>query len=242
LSFKTLKYKSDENARAVGAAWLVSAPAGPALRLSLLVAPGRLEALIGEAARLEPDGACRRAIASVWSKRLFQAVLSAALTADLLGEAPDDDPLLTLDGHLVAAAVVAWPGPPRRHPVEDWIDGTMAPAIGRLSAAGGLSPRVFWSNAAAMAAWLYEHWMRLPGWETAAASRRHAVVEADRPDRRPNPLRDHIVYRPCAVPGYESGARMRKVCCLRDRLGQRLCAGCPKIDPAARDRLLAGEA
>ncbi|MFZ8313286.1 (2Fe-2S)-binding protein [Staphylococcus aureus] len=35
---------------------------------------------------------------------------------------------------------------------------------------------------------------------------------------------------------------MRKVCCLRDRLGQRLCAGCPKIDPAARDRLLAGQA
>ncbi len=240
MNYTDLKYKNVDHARAVGAAWLVPVAEGTALRLSSLVAPGRLEALIGEAASREPEGACRRAVASVWSKRLFQAVLTAGLTADLLGEAPDDDPLLTLDGHVVAAAVVARPAAARNRPVADWIDGTVAPAIGRLSAAGGLSPRVFWSNAATMAAWLYEHWMRLPGWEATAAARRHAVVEADRPDGRTNPLRDHIVYRPCAVPGYEAGARMRKVCCLRDRLGQRLCAGCPKIDPAARDRLLAG--
>jgi len=210
------------------------------MRLSDLLAPGVLEGLVDQAMAREPAGACRRAVTSVWSKRLFSALLSAPLTADLLGEAPDDDPLLTLDGHVVVAAVTAWPAAPRWRPVADWIDGTVEPAIARLSKVGGLSPRVFWSNAAAMIAWLYEHWSALDGWADQAAARRHQVAEADRPDGRANPLRDHIVYRPCDVPGYEAGARMRRVCCLRDRLGQRLCSSCPKIEPAERDRLLAG--
>lgn len=227
---------------AVGQPWMTPVAGGPALRLSALLAPGVLEDLIGQAAARHPAAACRRAIASVWSKRLFSSLCAAGLTADLLGCAPDDDPLLTFDGHTIVAAVVAWPAPPRQRPVTEWIDATLAPAITRLSAVGGLSPRVFWSNAATMVAWLYEHWAALPGWEEAAAACRRQVVEESRPDGRANPLRDHIVYRPCDVPGFEAGARMRKVCCLRDRVGQRLCSSCPKIEPAERDRLLAGAA
>ncbi len=239
MSFNFIKYKNIDQARAVGRTWLTPVADGPALRLSVLLAPGSLEDLIGQAAALQPAGACRRAVTSVWSKRLFSALFSAGLTADLLGEQPEDDPLLTLDGHAIGAAVVIWPAPPRQRPISEWLDATIAPAITRLAAAGGLSPRVFWSNASAMVAWLYEHWSALPGWEATAAACRHRVTEADRPDGRANPLRDHIVYRPCDVPGYEAGARMRKVCCLRDRLGQRLCSSCPKIAPAERDRLLA---
>lgn len=238
--FDDIKFNNTNYARAVGRAWIVATADRPALRLSALLAPGVLEGMVDQAGAREPAGACRRAVTSVWSKRLFSALLSAPLTADLMGEAPDDDPLLTLDGHVVVAAVMAWPAAPRRRPVTDWIDGTVEPAIARLSKVGGLSPRVFWSNAAAMSAWLYEHWSALPGWADEAAARRHEVTEADRPDGRANPLRDHIVYRPCDVPGYEAGARMRRVCCLRDRLGQRLCSSCPKIEPAARDALLAG--
>lgn len=241
MHFKYLKYNNADQVRAVGQAWIVDAAADrPAMRLSALLASGVLEGMVDRAMAGEPAGACRRAVTSVWSKRLFSALLSAPLTADLLGEAPDDDPLLTLDGHRVAAAVMAWPAPPRRRPVTDWIDGTVEPAIARLSQVGGLSPRVFWSNAAAMVAWLYEHWSTLPDWAGEAAARRQAVAVADRPDGRVNPLRDHIVYRPCSLPGYEAGARMRRVCCLRDRLGQRLCSSCPKIAPAERDILLAG--
>lgn len=240
MNYNEIKCKNADEARAVGRAWIVPAAPGPALRLSALLAPGRLEELIDRAAALQPPGACRRAVTSVWSKRLFSGLVSAGLTAELMGEAAEDDPLLALDGDAVAAVVMAWPAPPRRRPVTAWIDGTIAPVVARLSAVGGLSPRVFWSNAAAMAAWLYEHWSVLPGWAEAAEACRRAATEADLPDGRVNPLRDHIVYRPCDVPGYETGARMRKVCCLRDRLGQRLCSSCPKIAPAERDRLLAG--
>lgn len=53
----------------------------------------------------------------------------------------------------------------------------------------------------------------------------------------PNPLRDEISYVATPVPEYPT-MRRRRICCLRDRLGQPLCASCPKITAEARDAVL----
>lgn len=237
-----------EAAISVAQPWIRSpgqdlAPGERLVALAELRGGAPLGALLEAEIARHPEGACPKAIASVWSKPLMAALLPAPTLAALLGHGPDPDPALLFAGGRAAATVAPLPAPradpPAAAALRGFLEDGLGPLIAQLHAASGVSARVFWSNAATMLAYLFEHWTHQPGLDSRAETLRAALVDAPQwPAARPNPLYRQIAYVPCAVPGH-SLARRRRICCLRDRIGQPLCASCPKIDPAARDALLA---
>ncbi|BBK29895.1 ferric iron reductase protein FhuF [Stella humosa] len=183
--------------------------------------------------------ACARASASVWSKSLFSAVLPAQMLAALAGGAPDPDPpLLVVDG--LPKATLALPpagldGPPALEALAAWTADTLGHlAIAALARQSGLATRLFWSNAATMMAFLCEKWDDVPAVAGRSVALRNALFACE-------PLRGQISYVPTPVPAYPT-MRRRRLCCLRDRVGQRLCTGCPKIADDERDAVLAAVA
>ena len=71
-----------------------------------------------------------------------------------------------------------------------------------------------------------------------AAKSNRAANNSQRPSRLlAIPLYHHVDYVRTGLAS-SPPTRRRRLCCLRDRLGQPLCVSCPKIAPAARDALL----
>lgn len=233
-----------DDAAAVGRSWIREAGRNEAtLPLSVLTSPGHLPSLLHAHRAGLDGGACNRAAASVWSKHLMAALLPGPMLAALAGTVPAADPVVILDRGLPKATLPAVPAAVRAMDpaaAAAWVTGPLASAIGALAAASGLAPRVFWSNAATMLAYLFEKWGDLPEAAERSAILREALFEAPRlaPAGTPNPLLGQISYVATPVPAYPT-VRRRRICCLRDRLGQPLCASCPKIGPEERDRLLA---
>lgn len=217
-----------------------------AVPLAGLVEAAGLGAALAAARAAASDSACPFAVASVWSKRLLAGLLAAPMLQALAGAAPAaDTAVLSAAGApvaLVARLPAEFVDEPAGEALAGWIAGPVAATIGRLSTVSGLASRTYWSNAATLMSFLFEHWSRQPAVATRAAGLRREIMEVPALGvLSPNPLLRQIAYVPSAVPGYERGTRRRRLCCLRDRLGQRLCASCPKIDPAARDALLAAQ-
>lgn len=192
-------------------------------------------ALAADRARRGAD-ACPRAAASLWSKQLMSALLPGPALAALAGGSPPSPAILAVaDG--VPKAMIATPpeslaGAPAAAALGAWVADVVGDAAHRLASECGLSPRVFRSNAATMAAYLCEQWERIEGVaERAGALRRALLDEAGAPFAR------EITYVTTPVPAWPR-IRRRRICCLRDRVGMRLCASCPKIPPDERDAIL----
>lgn len=212
----------------------VATPPADALPAVALLDPGCLDrVLTGFAAQYGAGD--RRAVASLWSKWHFSALLAPGLAANLLLERdlplglPDLHLGLAPDGH-TARLWLAHEGRPLAS-----LDAAerfatliehLAPLIAALADFSGAAPRVFWSNAGNyfeyFARALAEHPMALPGTSDEALDlleRRHT------PDGARNPL-----YRPVRYleAGQDTPCRMRRLCCLRYLLPElELCGNCP---------------
>ncbi|HEV7368478.1 MAG TPA: siderophore-iron reductase FhuF [Arenibaculum sp.] len=209
------------------------------------------DALLGEglAAALATYGARwpggdPRAVGSDWTKAYFRTVLPPLLAPVFAGvvitAAPSDLWVRTEGGEPVAVHLRT--GAAVRGEQRDPAD--LAPFYGALLGrhaarvvaavreASGLSPRVAWSNLGGLLAFAYRTLAGRP--ELAGAAARHAEAVLGRPevpwfDGR-NPLLDPVRTIPVGIPGLPEVAHVRRVCCLRDRLGQTLCLSCPRLD------------
>lgn len=215
--------------------------------LADLLSPAALQAALGAARAAAPADACPLAVASVWSKRFLAGLLAGPMVQALAGAPPAaKEAVLSAEGAPVALVAILpedFTGAPAAEGLADWLCGPVAGMLDRLSGLSGLASRTYWSNAATLISFLFEHWSRQPAVAGRAALLRAAIMEQPALGRlSPNPLLRQIAYVPSGAPGYENGTRRRRLCCLRDRIGYRLCASCPKIDPAARDALLTAHA
>lgn len=233
-TLRTMTPTAFADAVAVARPWLTEDAADARPLTAVMASDALAAAFARHRALLGPD-ACPRGGASVWSKHLFSALLPAAMLRLLAGGKPDGNPLLAFEGHLPKSTLAAQPagiaGPPAASVAAEWITGWLAgQVVTPLAATSGLAPRLFWSNAATMAAYLCEQWEKLPEWTASAEQLRAALFGTP-------PLAGQITYVATPVPEYPT-VRRRRLCCIRDRVGQPLCSSCPRIDPIARDTLL----
>ncbi|WP_163557080.1 siderophore-iron reductase FhuF [Halomonas sp. NO4] len=177
-----------------------------------------------------------RAVASLWSKWHFSALLAPGLAANLL--LSRDLPLdlertglhQTEDGQTERLAI-ADEGEPlasgalaRRF--STLLDGHLAPLIDTLASCSGASPRVFWSNAGNV----FEHFAHAISTHPLARpdSAKPAFELLERrqlADGRRNPLYQPVRYHD---PSDGQSQRVRRMCCIRyliDDLGY--CGNCP---------------
>jgi ferric iron reductase protein FhuF len=174
----------------------------------------------------------RRACASVWAKHHFAAWLVPGLAVNLLRD--HDLPLALREVEVVlapegqTAALRLTRSGRMVDPLDRFAtlrDGHLAPLIAAASRAGGITPRVLWSNAGNV----FENVVRTV---ERLAPQAPGLAEADRmmatralPDGRLNPL-----FMPVR---YSGGHRQRRVCCLRYLIAELdYCSTCPL--PAAR--------
>jgi ferric iron reductase protein FhuF len=218
------------------------APPADALPAGELRDPRRLDEVLGVfGARY--GHADRRALASLWSKWHFAALLAPALASRLLlgRELPlglDETHLdLAAEGH-TARLWLPHDGRPLAADAaaggfDRLVDDHMAPLIEALAEVSGTAARVFWSNAGnhfdhftvALAA----HPLASPG-DTAPGLA--LLARPHLSDGRRNPLHRPVRY-------LADGTRVRRLCCLRYRLeDMTLCADCPLA--CARGRRQAG--
>lgn len=193
-----------------------------------------LGALIERLAADYGDGD-RRAVASIWSKSHFSALMPVVLAANLLLDL--DLPVTLGEVALVAdergrTRRFALPhggealGPEAGETRFDrLIDGHLEPLIAALAAVSGASPKVFWSNAGNVFDFIVRGAGDL-GADAAGVEAGLALMAARRRRGRPNPL-----YAPVSYP---AGGRVRRVCCLRYLAsGVGYCGTCPVIPEGA---------
>jgi ferric iron reductase protein FhuF len=182
-----------------------------------------------------------RALVSQWSKWYFKAVLPAAVAHAVIARRP-----LTMP--LASSTLVLKDGLPHGlwlpedsagSPVEDaaaryrsLCSDHLAPLIDSLSAAVRMAPRVLWSNAGNLLEYVMSLLMQMPDHaETARADSSLLFGGGDffgTGER--NPLRMPVRYVTPPSPRMEDPFRVRRICCLRDRLpGEGLCSGCPLL-------------
>ncbi|WP_229332922.1 siderophore-iron reductase FhuF [Halomonas sp. KAO] len=193
----------------------------------------------------------RRAVASLWSKWHFSALVAHGLAANLLLER--DLPLGLDDLHLEQSPEGQTTGLVLRHagkPLAELdphsrfatlLDNHLTPLIEALATVTGASPKVFWSSAGNyleyFASALADHPMASPD----ATEPAQALMERRTlPDGRRNPLYRPVRYVTPASP--DQPARVRRLCCIRyliDELGY--CANCPlACRPAGKAAKAAG--
>lgn len=193
--------------------------------LSRLLAEEALQRQVAALAAGYGPGTCRLAAVSEWSLYLFAGLVSGLALLSLRGGALPADPLIATGGSRPSALVLTLGGPGG---AAASLEGSLTPAVERLARQSGLAPRLYWSNAANMLAFLCEAWEGRPGLARRVPPLRR-LLEAP-------PLQGHITY---PAPG---GQRRRRLCCLRDRLpGHGLCAACPKVkSPLPREKAASG--
>lgn len=211
-----------------------------------LLDPARLDALLTRFG-VQYGRGDRRAVASLWSKWHFAALIAHGLATNLLLER--DLPLGLDELHLAQSPEGKTTGLVLRHagrPLAELdphsrfatlLDAHLSPLIEALAAVTGASPRVFWSNAGNylehFAGALADHPMAAPDVSEPAKA---LMASPTLPDGRRNPL-----HRPVRYVEDEDGAprRVRRLCCIRyliDELG--VCGNCPL---ACRGRARAAE-
>lgn len=197
-------------------------------------------------------GGDRRAVASMWSKWLFNAVLPSVVG------------LLLAEGRVCVAddaslgVVLDAAGYPERFWIRDHGDVTatvtidagfetllrdrLAPLIEAMSSVSGASRNVFWSNAGNAVEYLVGEMARHPAITPAILQQAYAFFECHRfADGQRNPLFRPVRYD---LPGDEGPAeRRRRVCCIRYLLPETsYCANCPLACRERRDGVSAGKA
>lgn len=178
-----------------------------------------------------------RAVASIWSKWHFSALISSTLVANLLLE-------YDLPVGLDEVSVEVGPeGQTRRLWVTDTgrplgcqsafgrfstlIDSHLVPLITALAEYSGASPKVFWSNAGN----LFEYFTEALQAHPMAKSRsielaRELLASRHLQDGRRNPLFQPVNYLPAAAGG--GCERRRRLCCIRYLIPElEYCSNCP---------------
>lgn len=184
-----------------------------------------------------------RAIASLWSRWHFWAVLPPSMAALLLHRCAPALQTLQLSASLRTtglqwqACVQSYAPEQAQLACEQLVHQTQ-PLIEALSAYSGASPKVFWSNFGNLLehvlVQLREHPGACPDMLQAFA---HLLADAHLSDGRHNPLQQPVRY----VSGPNSSAstppqRIRKICCLYYLLPDTaLCSNCPRPPGKACD-------
>jgi len=204
----------------------------PATRL-LEHKPAMLDAM-----RAIYQGDDERALLSQWTKYYLGVVLPPALiAAHLLGR-----PLAMALEHATVLMHGGLPqtlwlpadalGEPVAAPAERYRSlcvEHLTPLFELFGTAARLSPKVFWNNAGNSLEYAL---VTEFGGERALADRDYLFDSRLFFDTgRPNPLRQAIRYVVTERPGLDSPFRVRRVCCLRDRLPDEigLCSSCPLL-------------
>lgn len=210
---------------------------GVSLTLRQLYDPSALAVVLE---RFAPtySGGDRRAVASMWSKWFFNAVLPP-IVGLLLAERR----ACIADDASVGVVIDASARPGRfwlresgdvTHPVsieaglERLVKERLSPVGEALSIASGASRNVFWSNAGNSVEYLVGEMARHPAITPATLQAAYAFFERRRfGDGLRNPLFRPVRYR--AIVGESGGVeRQRRICCIRYLLPEvTYCANCP---------------
>jgi ferric iron reductase protein FhuF len=204
-----------------------------------LVDIDRLAQLLAAFSAARYPGGDRRAVASLWAKHHFAALLPPALALALIAEQEIDlgfDAIgCTFAGDGITTRIhlrdVGRPAAPadafaRFLPL---IEGHLEPLIAALAAVSGASRKVLWSNAGNMFDFITRRVERAIGPRAPVGEALALMASRRLPDGRPNPLFDPVRYHDYAT----GSGRLRRVCCIRyliPDLGY--CSTCPL--PAAR--------
>ncbi|MEX0729402.1 MAG: siderophore-iron reductase FhuF [Aquisalimonadaceae bacterium] len=205
---------------------IVAVPASSrSVPLTALLVPGGVDRLIGDFALRYPNQDLR-AVASLWAQWSLATTWPPLVVAALvLGAAPRPASIQLLldDTHTPAGLAVTSEAEraPAQHILQTLVRERTAPLLEAVAVAGGMSPRVPWSNAASILSWTLDQ------------------LQVLLPDLHLHPLREMLERRywpdgsrnPLYVPAARNGrgtSEGRRVCCLRYRLhGFDYCADCP---------------
>lgn len=165
------------------------------------------------------SGGDRRALVSMWTQWHFGLLIVPATAAILM---LDRDLPLALDEIAIVlhesgrpdAFVLAELGPPNRAGARRFarlFDGHVGPLAANLAARFHVSPRLIWSNAAAIFEWALQQVPDGAGQEEARAEARDCLERRLDPAGQRNPMFDQVRYP--LVAG--EPVRRRKLCCLR---------------------------
>ncbi|SHJ00066.1 ferric iron reductase protein FhuF [Roseomonas rosea] len=192
-----------------------------------------LDELLSRFALTYPDQPDRRAVASIWSKWHFAAVMPPVLAASLCLDhalpVPLDgvDVLLDPQGKTIGIRPAA---AGEAHPTEDpftrfapLVFGHLEPLIEALAQNGRGAPRLFWSNVGTLFENLLQRLQH--GGQAPALAQGEALLRTRVwPGGRPNLLFEPVRHANPADPS----TRMRRVCCLRYLIPSLpACASCP---------------
>ena len=197
-----------------------------------LLEPATLSGQLARFARTYPDAAPDpRAVASIWSKHHFAALIVPTLAASLiLGRTlpvalSAIEVVSDADGRTIALklanAGIRITGPGRFAPL---IADHIRPLADALAAVSGLAPRVVWGDAGNVLDAILGKAELAAACDPSGLAAACDLIRLRRgPDGHPNPLFDAVRHV-----GPAPGTRRRKVCCLRYLIPtQSLCAACP---------------
>ena len=187
-------------------------------------------------------GGDRRAAASMWSKAHFATLLPPFMALTLLLQRSVDLRLGSIgctfgpDGALrhihLADTGRTQPAPMGEARFEGLTDGHLSPLIAALSAAGGVSKRVLWSNAGNVFDIAARRAAAVIGTTAAIADALYLLEQRRLADGRVNPLHLPVRYRETP----EGTDRRRRVCCIRYLIGRLgYCSNCPLPEAHAAD-------
>lgn len=185
-----------------------------------------------------PDGD-GRAIASLWSRWHFAAVLSPWVAALLLHRHTPVLQAIQLSPQHKTCGVAWEPVVPVFKPASaqaacSQVVQQMRPLIESLHQISRTSPRVFWSNLGSLLEYLVQQLRGHPGaCQTVLQAFESLLASPTLSDGQPNPLQQPVRDVPAAAADTGCSCRVRKICCLYYLLpGTRLCENCPRPAPA----------
>lgn len=164
-------------------------------------------------------GGDRRALVSMWTQWHFGLLIVPATAAILMLDRDlplglDEIGIVPHESGRPDLFVLAELGSPHRTGARRFarlFDGHVAPLAACLAARFRVSPRLIWSNAAAIFEWTLQQVPDGAGQEEARAEARDLLERRLDPAGQRNPMFDQVRYPP------EAGGpvRRRKLCCLR---------------------------
>lgn len=200
-----------------------------------LLRPASLAALLDDFASAEGyPGGDGRAIASLWSRWHFWAVLPPLMAALVLHRcAPELQAVRISPVHRTCGLSWETPvpvfAPESARAACERVVRQARPLIEALAGISGASPRVFWSNLGNLIEYLVTQLRPHPGACGQVLRAFGELLESPLlADGGSNPVERPVRYDPGPAPGMEGVSRVRKVCCLYYLLpGTELCENCP---------------
>ncbi|WP_417251883.1 siderophore-iron reductase FhuF [Castellaniella sp.] len=179
-----------------------------------------------------------RAIASLWSRWHFAAVLSPWVAALLLHRHTPVLQAIQLSPQHKTCGVAWEPVVPALEPASaqtacGQIVQQMQPLIESLHKVSRTSPRVFWSNLGNLLEYLVQQLREHPGASPKVLQAFENLLTLPAlSDGNPNPLQQPVRDVPVSAADTGCTHRVRKICCLYYLLpGTSLCENCPRPAP-----------